>query len=534
MTKACDACYIRRTKCSGSQPCRCCTISDLNCTYERRHKKRGPQGKNVAQIRATLGSGASSSPSTSPSNSTEPSRLLQQAASSEQPSLLDWNEDTFLFEPATALVSDIFTVLPGGEGLDGGLFQIEPHHPPIPSFASSTSLSDPSIIQPQHAGASQLLLLEDYLSNALQRFLIHIFPLYPVIDAEEVQKRFVDQVHLHDKQFAALVLSISALAALLPAADMAKTLAARNKANSLVDMAIGLHNTADLGDRPTLDCITTSMMLSSSALILKGPTVAYIRHREAISLAEVLNLTEPQAYENFDEPNKERALRIYWALAIAERSNSLIMSRPITFRSALTCLPLGFPIQSGLSLALRPTARLYELMEPSLIDCIIGKCYPQTCGLSTQLALSAHRSLADVSVEGCVSEVQVADTLLSAQWMHVKIWQACVTHSLLNFRASQPELRIEYPIDCLSATVAATQKISRRAICGNGHVMGLKLKVIAEAAEATLKLPEPPKLSAQFSSVDMVERSILTLKCLATEVASLQWFRWHESSAIPS
>ena len=140
------------------------------------------------------------------------------------------------------------------------------------------------------------------------------------MDSSTFRKRLTSKVHLYDKQFAALVLSTAVLAILVPSSDPVIAAAARDKADTLTDMAISLHNVSDLGNRPSLDSICTSMMLSSSALILKSPAVAYVRHREAVSLAELLNLTDPRGYDGFDSSEKEVALRMFWLLTCAERS----------------------------------------------------------------------------------------------------------------------------------------------------------------------------------------------------------------------
>ena len=246
---------------------------------------------------------------------------------------------------------------------------------------------------------------------------------------------------------------------------------AQDQAGSLVDMAISLHNTADLGLKPTLDCISTSMVLSAASLILKGPAVSFVRHREAIALAETLNLSDPNAYDAFDPVERELFLRILWLLAIAERSNSLLMFKPITIKSPLAALPVKFQLQSGLSFGLRPSAEQYETITPALIECINGRCTPQTCSLSTQTILAAHKGLQDVGTDGCISEVQVADILLTNQWLHIKIWQACAMHSLLTASPPTSELGIEYPLNVLVKTMDLVQTLSRRAIFCNGHAM---------------------------------------------------------------
>jgi hypothetical protein len=320
-----------------------------------------------------------------------------------------------------------------------------------------------------HSIAPQLVLLHDILAKSLRQYLRHVHRLFPVVDPDHLLQRFNTKVHLHDRRFAAFLLATCALA--LFSRSNTVSLDVRDQAAALVDMAISLHNTADLGAEPSLDCIATSMVLSAVSQILQGPAVALVRHREAIALAETLNLSDPRAYDAFDPSEKELFFRILWLLAIAERSNSLLMFRPITMKSPISSLPVSFQLRSGLSFGLQPTARLYEAISPALIDCINGRCSSSTCMLSTWTILTAHEDLKVIGTSECISDVQRADILLTGQWLHMKLWQCCATHMLLTGSPDPPELAIEYPLRLLAKTMDLVKSLSRRSIICNGHAM---------------------------------------------------------------
>ncbi|KXS21175.1 hypothetical protein M427DRAFT_312917 [Gonapodya prolifera JEL478] len=54
VSKACDACSRRRTRCSGGQPCDRCTQKRLTCSYNRGFKKRGPAKGSVMSVHKRL------------------------------------------------------------------------------------------------------------------------------------------------------------------------------------------------------------------------------------------------------------------------------------------------------------------------------------------------------------------------------------------------------------------------------------------------------------------------------------------------
>ncbi|CAG8811994.1 40361_t:CDS:1, partial [Gigaspora margarita] len=58
VTKACTNCQQKHAKCSGKEPCECCALHNLECTFIDSGKKRGPKtnGKLPEQIYVLNGS----------------------------------------------------------------------------------------------------------------------------------------------------------------------------------------------------------------------------------------------------------------------------------------------------------------------------------------------------------------------------------------------------------------------------------------------------------------------------------------------
>lgn len=109
-------------------------------------------------------------------------------------------------------------------------------------------------------------------------------------------------------------------------------------------------------------------------------------------------------------------------------------------------------------------------MDECLIQCINGSCSSQ-CTLDTNIAMLAHQALDSVQVTPELSDVQLVDMIITRLWLHVEIWRACMTHSLLEASSVRPELRIEYPVEVLAQVAAAIRSLPNNGLRGNARAM---------------------------------------------------------------
>ena len=213
-------------------------------------------------------------------------------------------------------------------------------HPgsPIPSpsgqrvaQATFTCLFNPTIERPLHAfhsRASMLDLMDGLLESGVTDYFRYIHDLWPVVDSKAIQARFAHKEHLVNESFAAMILAMVAFRLLLqyngegrPAGSGTNTGQPTNasRAETLLREAIAMHNVPDLAMKPTLDTISATMIIAGVLRVTRGFNASHLRSREAITLAELLNLSDPATYEHFSADEKATALNIYWLLAAVER-----------------------------------------------------------------------------------------------------------------------------------------------------------------------------------------------------------------------
>jgi hypothetical protein len=84
-------------------------------------------------------------------------------------------------------------------------------------------------------------------------------------------------------------------------------------------LAMGLHNTPELGDSPNLETVATSLSMSAFLGARKGPNSSSLKLKEASTLAEILGLDNSDYYCGLNETEREIALTLAWKILVGER-----------------------------------------------------------------------------------------------------------------------------------------------------------------------------------------------------------------------
>jgi hypothetical protein len=157
------------------------------------------------------------------------------------------------------------------------------------------------------------------------------------------------------------------------------------------------------------------------------------------------------------------------------RSTSLINMKPITFRSRM--MDVGSTIHSATIFAqrLRPITMLFDQIVPGLVECINLECPRATagsyCAFDTSQALATQQNLEAVGPIEITTQVQRADLELTRLWLQIKVWQACISHSMLECFSDMPALRVDYPYIKVVETARCAKRYPYDALKGNGRCM---------------------------------------------------------------
>ena len=350
-------------------------------------------------------------------------------------------------------------------------------------------------------------LPEAVLQQYLDCFFDLILPMIPFFTREWITERIQAGLHLRQRSFFALILSISSLAMIQPALAQ--------RAPDLFEDALGggyvlhmqaskLHDAATLEEGSSIYSLYTSYFLFSVLVGLGKPSSALLRLREAISIAELLQLNNSSSYLSTSEHDMISRASLYWTLCVLERVLAINHGRAIVFtgsisRFAATLSAAQLQLDPGLHIL----TRFLDSFQGEVLTCLTGKCPvskssnsitfhvdEHQCQLGTAIILTIQRYLTVdlLSDAFTLSALRLVDLLVTLHWLKLKIWQLALSHGLLQEDAIDKELRLDYAIsDIGQSMLCVVQTFPRIAWEANGVSLCEKLFDVATTVAQLLQ-----------------------------------------------
>ncbi|KAM0790401.1 hypothetical protein ACM66B_003283 [Microbotryomycetes sp. NB124-2] len=329
------------------------------------------------------------------------------------------------------------------------------------------------------------------LEPQIDVFFARLHLILPMIPRSYIQAGLDTDRHLTDPSFAALVLAIASFALVGPV-----SVADRRKATENQELATDLQHEClrvkgmSLSFEPTLDTIWTLFFLFGSAFNLEQHQEAWWRLREALTLAETLELHKQESYEHLSMDERSRRIRTLWVLMVTERAYAMQKNHSIVFNRAsgvdwaLSDIPWLSAYSGEMTpmLGLRCLAHLYSFINEDIVSCWNGKCLEGVCEtMDAPKVVTLQRGL-DGWAKGIsetlmmqLTEPNRADLLVSQQWLRNRIWQLTVSHCLADQNSPELELRLSYSLLIARETVRVCRSFTQDALEANGVGVAHKL-----------------------------------------------------------
>ncbi|KAK9489574.1 hypothetical protein V1508DRAFT_427631 [Lipomyces doorenjongii] len=476
--RACDQCWSRKVKCGRSLPCPRCSRLSLECSYIRPRKKKGPSGKRGLIQLESLQSSDLTEDVVNFMRTPEVAIIMQNSSSALTVSL---NNE---------LVPSVTT----GVGLTASDMLLQS------DFFSSLFLHIPESLE------SELFSNEHDLSCSAPKSvkvdmrtmdsLVHSYAwrmskFYPLVDCTSLLTRLQARENTQNPEFGALVHTICAFVLLEPVfkRDVVlqdkQTLCERAQlAQTLMDDAVAMRNMDPLFvERPSVDSILTSFFLFMCLDNRQLPLAAWLRLREAMTLAEIM---EAQSRDDKTITVEEwwKRATLYRMLAVTEHAHAVARKYALSqnLLSRLQRSAFSTQHQSHLgAFGVTKLVSLYGVVDVDILDCWNGKCAASSANHCTNFtaerALNMHQLISEVYTEGnaddnLLGEDQIADIAISQQWLHNRVWTVCQSHGLLSEGDSPDgfrELNVGYAMDIARDTM----RISKYFTMENFEVHGI-------------------------------------------------------------
>lgn len=395
-SRSCDACKIRKVRCTEGSPCERCTAIGIECTFNKTQSTRGPRSlraKTIQQIReaAQQQQTPSSAPAPAPPPSLPPLPAPSPVPAPQRP-LPD-------VHPQTSATAD--------------------RHNDIPSLRQDITV--------------EALVLR------LCIYRLRLFPVWPIIAVEDVIAAL--QRDAHDVETQALAVAVGA-------ATMAQL-----KLDRSTDAGINDNITAESLEtecqrlRGSLDKGAANLNSLRTAFFLHiyhenqqpGGTRSLLYLREAITLAQLMGLHRRSSYLTLDYAQDRLRRRVLWLLFVTERGVAMLHKLPLVLQSTQKLPPLDATSteeDANILPAFKKLVNLFWIFDQSGAFDILqdaadnfGHLPPSASMLNHEMLNTLQHRLQDARIEmgGSGNDVQKADIVVTLQWMKVLLWRATLT-----------------------------------------------------------------------------------------------------------
>ncbi|KAK2005078.1 fungal-specific transcription factor domain-containing protein [Colletotrichum falcatum] len=466
--RACDACKIRKIKCTEIPPCNGCVAISTACTFNKVPATRGPRNlraKTIRQITQAQHQGAAAAPSSiSPTG----------------------DGDAVASTPAGAAELSQF--------------------PPSPDGGSSEAARDPTgslrlvgqettTLQSQKTPSASLVL-------RLCIYRLRLFPVWPIIAVEEIMaslSRDADDIESYVLANAVGAATIAQLKLATTDGDDPATASSMEAECQRSRVAL---QEREGGPPMNLNWLRTSFFLHVYHENQQpGGAKSHLYLREAITVAQIMGLHKESSYRALPLPEQQMKRRILWLLFVTERGVAMLHKLPVVLKSNIR-----FPSLDGSGVgedeshvlpAFKKLANLFWIFDQSGAFDILQNSDDESAMWSMAEGLQTasracldvvQRKLEEIPLDSDASnDVQRADIVVTRQWMQAVLWKVTMNHGRLwssgnhHNSSSSNVTSLSHPIQIAKDFLQLISQLPSTAIEAHGPGIEFKIYEIASA-----------------------------------------------------
>lgn len=458
----CDGCSVRKVKCSGSRPCTRCVKKGIPCTNNRIKKKSGPKSKK--------------------------------------------NEDQTYFRTVHLdLFSETGTHTnkppPGVDFFPSNVPQ--PQSEPIPAPIYST------YFEPSKPITKELIPMSILLPY-LQVYQTWYYSLWPVLSVTHLVTKLtiLEPGEVLDQEG-----SVSYALCLAVCAAISRKIAFISEDPNIIHLPTGvrgrdyvlaalrIRNEYEHLLHPTSETLLTSFFLYVYYFHNEGGINAAITYlREAISMAQIMNLQDPDTYLNKSPTEVHRLRKIYYILLVTERYMCIEKGMPVILDSTIQ-----FPMSqdeeySNLLTGFTELIKIFSIPDRSFFEKMrmlhnTGSNYDNLRNffhfpinnITEGWVIDVDNKIKGISIKNSAADIQKANFLLSKHWMRSLVWHVAFQNGLVTYNREDADcLSVKYPVTIAYEFLASTSNLPMYAFESNGPQVVVKLLEIANGMADTM------------------------------------------------
>lgn len=330
-----------------------------------------------------------------------------------------------------------------------------------------------------------------YFESLIPDYMSYVYPFSPIITDTEVLASITKMDT--EREHAAFIYAFTAVTLdLTRSSKITSTPPSTSQITDLMRQSVEIQQPLVIGFRPSILRAMTSIFIQMCAMSLGHYDLGFFYLREAISMIQILRISDKTVLAGLCAAERARRQRLYWQCFIHERFMSIVYFSPVALSPAeypeedTTTASVSMGIQQGWTQVIKT----FCMLDASFISHWIG----DRSQVTASWVEGKHRELDDELWEvevSVLSELQQADLVITRQWMRTLLWQMAMSNCLLSSHASCPSLELEMPLRLSSQLRQFLTKISQNTIRVHGSSMVSKLlEIINTIADVVIHVPQ--------------------------------------------
>ncbi|OHE99599.1 fungal specific transcription factor [Colletotrichum orchidophilum] len=475
--RACDACKIRKIKCTEVPPCDGCVAIGTSCTFNKVPATRGPRNLRAKTIR--------------------------QIAQAQK-------ETAAVAVAAGAAAGTASSVSPTGDGAAASTPAVAAAAPSgAPSSSRSPSSSEAGSYEGTGSAASGQRVIRQENSLQSQRtpsaslvlrlciYRLRLFPVWPIIAVEEIMASLSRDADDLESYVLANAVGAATIAQLKLATTDNDDPATAGSMEAECQRSRMVLQERESGPPMNLNWLRTSFFLHVYHENQQpGGAKSLLYLREAITIAQIMGLHKESSYMALPLAEQQMRRRTLWLLFVTERGVAMLHKLPVALKSNTRFPSLdgsGVGEDEGHILpAFKKLADLFWIFDQSGAFDILQNSDDEDalCSMADGLQ-TASRACLDVVQQklqqipldsDASNDVQRADIVVTRQWMQAVLWKVTMNHGRAwSSNHNHPVTSLSHPIQIAKEFLQLISQLPSTAIEAHGPGIEFKIYEIASA-----------------------------------------------------
>ncbi|RAQ51431.1 aflYd/ sugR/ sugar regulator [Aspergillus flavus] len=432
--RACDGCSLRKTRCSGGQPCQPCVQSGFECSYLKPAAKPGPKGPR-AETYMRINRRLQSIRDRAPRGATE-----------------------------TASPANV----------RAGLAEAADSSRAIPAFEVAGDEQMPFLTE----WPSQLPLA-DVLGH-LEAYEHRMYPVWPVVDVARLRNSPMLDVNNDELRSLAFAVCAATCAQLQCHPDNRRTQMFRVGKCSLADHFAKeseyCRSMYDYRESGTFEAVLGPLFLHFYYGATNKMSTASLLLRESVTLCQLQGLDREDTYQGMAVEEETYRRRALWLLYVTERGHAIQHGINTCLKGSIRLPTRDCANECHLVEAFDSLVGLFISVEGVLLEPGGSPRGPNTIMCSKDMLCRLQSQLRQrLQWPTAYHALQRTDIAITQQWLRVLLWQLSLKNIFLSSASADDCMRLTYPVHVARDAIVLISNVPQDTFMAHGPGMAIKL-----------------------------------------------------------